>query len=119
MKIRKAISGKEICKIIMDEHLQEALANEGDWVDYVQYDKEKFKSPEEYMESLNLVNFEFVEGVCNSDELYQIVYFKDQNVYIKITGTYDSYDGYDHDYDDKVIEVFPKQKQIIVYEENI
>lgn len=116
MKINKAINGKDICKIIMDNSLQKAFAREEDWVDYIEYNEEEFKSPEEYMESLNLRNFEFVEGVCNSDELYQIVYFKDQNVYIKITGTYDSYGNYDHEYDDEVTEVFPKQKTITYYE---
>lgn len=116
MKINKSLNGKDICKIIMDECLQKALCQDEEWAEYIEYDEEKFKSPEEYIESLNLRNFEFVDGVCNSDELYQIVYFKDQNVYIKITGTYDSYGEYDHEYDDEVIEVFPKQKTITYYE---
>ena len=73
-----------------------------------------------YLEKfLNLSNFEVVESTCNSDTMYCVVYFKDDNIYVKLKGEYDSYGNYDHDYfNDKnhIIEVKPKKIEVIIYE---
>ena len=46
-----------------------------------------------------------------------VKYFKDHDVYIKITGYYTSYHGTDFDGWEDCIEVTPQSKVIIVYEQ--
>ena len=68
---------------------------------------------------LNLSNFEVVESVCNSDTMYCIVHFKDDNIYVKLEGEYDSYGNYNHDYfNDKarITEVKPQKVEVVIYE---
>lgn len=56
------------------------------------------------------------EGNCEGGGEYSelVRYFKDHNVYIKLTGTYYSYNG--TDWNDDYHEVKPVEKTIIVYE---
>lgn len=124
------MKAKEIIKIIRDNNLQKLLCNiddpyycidileENDLIDEETY--EKIENYEEYLNkflsNLKLTNFEDVESVCNSDDLYTIIHFKNDDIYIKITGTYDSYGNGEHDYDDSVTQVFPKQVTITKYE---
>jgi len=67
---------------------------------------------------LGLGEIEEVEqhgGEGEGDSWYSVKYFKDHDVYIRISGYYQSYDGttFDQGYGE---EVFPKQKMITVYE---
>lgn len=96
------MKAEEIIKIIQDNQLQESLFDED--------------ADDIGLSELGLPNYEQVEFVCNSDEMYCIIYFKDDDIYIKITGTYDSYGDGEHDYDDSVTQVFPKQVTITKYE---
>lgn len=48
------------------------------------------------------------------DYAMRVVHFKDHNVFLKLTGSYSSYEGTDWDSDWK--EVVPKEKMITVYE---
>lgn len=61
------------------------------------------------IEKLNLGNIKSVEFVCNSDELYNVVYFEKYNIDLKFTGEYDSYGSGEHDYEGSITEVFPKE----------
>lgn len=68
---------------------------------------------------LNLSNFEVVEATCNSDTMYCIVHFKDDNIYVKLKGEYDSYGNYNHDYYNDInyiTEVKPKKVEVVIYE---
>ena len=57
-----------------------------------------------------------VDYVCNSDEMYCVIHFTEEDIYLKLTGEYDSYGQCEHDYDCGIKEVKPKQKLITVYE---
>lgn len=60
--------------------------------------------------------FERIEQVCNSDEMYTVIYFKESDIYLKLIGEYDSYGNNDHNYTRGIIEVKPISKTIIAYE---
>lgn len=98
------MKAEEIIKIIQDNQLQESLFNES--------------NSKEYLAELGLPSFEQLDYVCNSDEMYCIIHFKDEDIYLKFTGEYDSYGGGDHYYNDEIKQVFPKQVTITQYLEN-
>lgn len=78
-----------------------------------------FTSEEEcyqYLASLGLVSFESVDWVCNSDEMYCVIHFKSDNIYLKIIGEYDSYGANNHWYNKQIEQVFPKQITKTIYE---
>ena len=54
--------------------------------------------------------------VVNSDEMYCVVYFIDHDIYLRLSGEFDSYGGGEHGYNGEIKEVNPKQKTITVYE---
>ena len=60
-------------------------------------------------------DYEQVEYICNSDEMYCVIHFKEENIYLQLDGEYDSYGGGDHWYKGNIKEVFPKQVTITVY----
>lgn len=70
----------------------------------------------DYLGSLGLKNFKNIEVVSNTDDFYSIVYFEDENVYLRFSGTYDSYGQYEHYYNNEVKQVFPKQVTITKFE---
>ena len=78
--------------------------------EYLQLDK--------YLNILNLGKIECVSSYGGEDkgsEFYNVQYFVDHDVYIKLEGYYSSYEGVDYggfDYE----EVRPIQKTITVYE---
>lgn len=96
------MKAEEIIKIIQDNQLQESLFDQD--VDDVG------------LIELGLPTFEQVEWVCNSDEMYCVIHFKDDNIYLKLTGEYDSYGECEHDYNNGIKEVFPKEVTITKYE---
>jgi hypothetical protein len=61
------------------------------------------------------LKYDVIDYTCNSDELYMILYFKEIDIYLKLTGEYDSYGEGQHYYNDEVKQVYPEQKTIIVY----
>lgn len=69
---------------------------------------------------LNELGLGEVEGVHQrggegqGTKWYQVWYFKDHDVYLRIDGHYTSYDGVDF-YDGYGYQVFPKEKTITVY----
>lgn len=73
---------------------------------------------EDYTEEINkfLGEFEIADNVCNSDELYIVIHLLEHDVYLRLTGEYDSYGGGDHYFHDGVKEVKPKTVQKIIYE---
>ena len=51
--------------------------------------------------------------------MYCIVHFKDDNIYVKLKGEYDSYGNYNHDYYNDInyiTEVKPKKVEVVIYE---
>ena len=55
-------------------------------------------------------------GEGQGDTWYSVKYFKDHDVYLKVSGYYQSYDGTDFSGWGCVKEVTPTQKTITVYE---
>jgi len=98
------MTAEEIKKIIEENNLQRGL------MDY-----ENTEETAEKLESLGVVNFEEVDSVCNSDEMYTIIHFKNDNIFLKLKGEYDSYGECQHDYDCGIEEVFPKTIQQTIY----
>jgi hypothetical protein len=98
-----AQTGEEIIKVIRDEGLQRAFF--------------ELETVEAYLESVGLpTEFKQVDGRCDTSEFWSVIHFPVQDVYVKITGTYDSYGQYEHYYNDKVTQVFPKQVTKTVYD---
>lgn len=60
---------------------------------------------------------EQVGGEGKGDTWYSVKYFQDHDVYIKVSGWYQSYSGTDFgDWDEACKEVRPQEKTITVYE---
>jgi succinate dehydrogenase flavin-adding protein (antitoxin of CptAB toxin-antitoxin module) len=55
------------------------------------------------------------EYVVNSDTMYCVLYFADHDLYLMITGEYDSYGSGEHDYYGSITEVKPYEKTITEY----
>ena len=99
------MNSNELIKLITDNNLQEVFCEFGmgyntlsEFFENERYEEED-KEIYENIENLKLDNVESVDSCCNSDELYNVVYFKDYNIYLKFTGEYDSYGSGDHNYD--------------------
>jgi len=55
-------------------------------------------------------------GEGEGSDWWVVKYFKDHDIYIKVSGYYTSYSGTDFEGWDDCSQVFPKKKTIIVYE---
>ena len=93
-------TSSELIKIIKDNDLQHSL-----FECYVGSTEDEFPT-----------DYEQVDYVCNSDEMYCVIHFVEENIYIRLEGEYDSYGGGDHWYKGAIKEVFPKQITITVYD---
>jgi hypothetical protein len=75
---------------------------------------------EDYSEENSLPSWEEVDQEGGEDEgshWHSVKYFKDHDVYIKVTGWYSSYNGTDFEnWDNACSEVRPQQKTITVWE---
>ena len=75
---------------------------------------------QEWLEQNNLPSWEEADQEGGEDQgshWHSVKYFKDHDVYIKVTGWYSSYNGTDfNNWDDACSEVRPQQKTITVYE---
>ena len=104
------MKAQELIKVIKDNNLQRVLFDADEYFeDYSELTKEEATE-------LGIKNYEVVDNRCDTSEFWSILHFKDYNVFIKLTGEYDSYGQYEHEYDDEVHEVFPKQITKTVYE---
>ena len=117
------MNSQELIQLIRDNDLHELFCQFGESYENItdcikEYDK--YLDFDKILIDLKLNNVESVNSVYNSDELYNIVYFKDYNIYIKFIGEYDSYGNYDHDFTEsnwaKMKEVFPKIIEQTIYE---
>lgn len=113
------MEAKEIIEIIEKNDLQKPLMEfDGSSSNFIEYfeDEDEFETREdalEYLKSLGLETIEFKASVCNSDEMYTILQIN--GLFIKMDGVYDSYGQYEHDYDNGIVEVFPKEVTQTIY----
>lgn len=110
------MSSNELIKLITDNNLQEIFCEFGmNYYTLIYFFEYERKVDFETFERLKLHRAESVDSAYNSDELYNVVYFKDYNIYLKFTGKYDSYGSGNHNYDGSIREVFPKEVTVIQY----
>lgn len=101
---KESITIAQLIEFIKNESLQENLFDEYN-KKYLTHEQIKF-----------LGTYEIVDSVCNSDEMYVVIKFKDHKCFIRIEGEYDSYGGGEHFYQGEITQVIPKQKTITIYE---
>lgn len=64
-----------------------------------------------------MIEVEQVGGEGEGDTWYSVKYFQDHDVYIKVSGWYQSYNGTEfNDWSDACKEVRPQEKTVTVYE---
>ncbi len=110
------ITAEHIIKTIQDNDLQKPFFCADHWEEYEDR-LEDFNDDEKlYLESLGMpTEYKEVDGRCDTSEFWTVVHFPVEDIYIKITGEYDSYGQYDHYYNEKVTQVFPKKVTTTVY----
>lgn len=115
------MDGKQLIEVIKEEDLLRHFfeCNES-LIDYEHVTSkgveiENEEQEKEYLNSLGLSNFEDKGGRSDTSEFWNIVYFPDYDVHLKISGWYDSYGGYEHDYTG-ITEVKPKEVTKTIYE---
>lgn len=72
------------------------------------------------IDDLSLGKIEIVDeygGMGQGDDYWKVYHFLDYNIYLKVEGYYQSYDGIYIDGWSSCYRVFPKEKVITVYEE--
>ncbi len=109
-------TARELIEIITQKDLLESLFFDGD-LKYVDAEDEEgniIEDTEAYFKDL-FGEIEYKEGRCDTSEFWQVVYFKDHDVYLEIYGEYDSYGQGEHDYSG-IKEVKPVTKTVVVYE---
>lgn len=112
---------KKIKSIITDNNLQKMLFNLDNLEDCRKLDDDSdwYESADQALEDLaklGLKNMELVDNRTNNEEFYSIIHFKDEDIYIEISGEYDSYGIGNHYYNDEIRQVFPKQITTTIYE---
>lgn len=63
-----------------------------------------------------LDNVEYKDSQTNSDEFWLVLYFKEEDIYIKFYGSYDSYGNSNHSYYTSTSIVTPKEVTMTIYE---
>lgn len=112
-------TAQELIDIIKENNLQKDLFHT-DTMDESEFEDEEGNyidgvTHKENLKSIGIENFEYVAGREDTSEFWAVIHFKNENVYLKFTGWYDSYGQYDHDYHDEVTEVFPKEVTQTIY----
>jgi hypothetical protein len=120
---------EEIIKIIDEHNLYEILCAYGEYgesIDQYNWDHEMIDVDEiddnsiiNMFKRIGLGEIDSVYSVCNSDELYNVVLFKDHQIYIKFIGEFDSYGNGEHYYNSNIssaTQVFPKEVTKTIYE---
>lgn len=113
----KKLTFEEIREIIKEYDLYKYLFEEDDY--YLEDLIIKGKEDEENVKkALKEIGFDYrqVDYVCNTDEMFVVLYFENSNIYVRLTGEYDSYGQYDHEYHRKITQVFPKEIKKTIYE---
>lgn len=100
----------DLIKVIIDNNLVRGFF-ERDF-DYIDASQGMY----EFLATLGIKNFEIVDERIDSSEFWAIIYFKDEDIYLKITGEYDSYGNGYHQYYSYITEVRPKVVEKIIYE---
>lgn len=115
------MGGKEIIEIIKREDLLRFFfdCDSDGLVDYEHYTSEDVLIETEedsvkYLTELGLQNYESKASREDTSEFWNVTYFPDHDVHVKISGWYDSYGGYEHSYDE-IKEVNPTQVTKTVY----
>lgn len=113
----KKLTFEEISEIIREYDLYKYLFEGDDY--YLEDLIIKGKEDEENVEkALKEIGFDYiqVDYVCNTDEMFVVLYFENSDIYVRLTGEYDSYGQYDHEYHRKITQVFPKEIKKTIYE---
>lgn len=112
----------EIKKLITDNDLVKFLFTE-DFHDLADEQKLKYfedltyqENIQEYLNTIGFPKYKQISYVCNSDEMYTIIHFIEDDIYVKLIGTYDSYGNGEHYYHDGMKQVYPKEKMVTIYE---
>lgn len=110
-------TARELIEIINQNDLLDVLFN--DEIEYAKLedaDGNNVDDSKDYITNvLGLGELEYKDGRYDTSEFWQVIYFKDHDVYLKIYGEYDSYGQGEHSYDG-IKEVKPKEVTIIKYE---
>jgi hypothetical protein len=108
-------TASELIEIIRKKDLLEPLFD-GDlkWAEVEDEEGNPIEDTETYFKEL-FGEIEYKDGRCDTSEFWQVIYFKDHEVYLEIYGEYDSYGQGEHDYSG-VKEVKPVTKTVIAYE---
>lgn len=108
-------TARELIEIITQKDLLEPLFD-GDlkWATVYDEDENEIEDTEAYFKEL-FGEIEYKDGRCDTSEFWQVLYFKDHDVYLEISGDYDSYGQGEHVYEN-IYEVKPKEVTVIKYE---
>jgi hypothetical protein len=112
------LTAEQIIKIIQEHNLQSCLFDGDDnyQLKAEAEDNGFGKDTAGFLQALGLPYFQLIDFRCDTAEMWSVLHFPVEDVYLKITGTYDSYGQYEHDYDEQVTQVFPKQVTVTLYE---
>jgi hypothetical protein len=107
---------QELIDIINKNDLLKPLF-EDDFYDVELEDEEgnSIENVKEYIKTSVLGELEYKDSRHDTSEFWQVIYFKDHDIYLRIDGVYDSYGQYEHKYN-SVKEVKPVEKTITVFE---
>ena len=100
-------TAQELIEIIVQNDLQEFLFDSDNL--------EEVEDLEDVKHIQSLGQIEWKDSREDTSEFWSVIYLKDFDIYLRIEGEYDSYMEYNHDYD-KVVQVFPKEIQTVIYE---
>ena len=107
---------EEIIKAIKDNNLEKGFFHGEEFEAYDESYSDDFDTLNEFLESLNIpTEFTKVDSREDTSEFWSIIHFTVEDIYIKISGRFDSYMDYNHYYN-KVTQVFPKQITKTIYE---
>lgn len=109
-------TAQELIDIINKNDLLKPLFDD-DFYDVELEDEEGngIENVEEYIKTSVLGELEYKDSRQDTSEFWQVIYFKDHDIYLRIDGVYDSYGQYEHEYN-SVKEVKPKEIQTVIYE---
>lgn len=113
LKIKEIIKEESLLRFFYDEDYDIFLESYGDYTPMKEFENKE--EAIEFIDGLGLGNFVQVDYRCDTSKFYSITHFKDYNIFVKITGWYDSYGGGEHTYDE-ITQVFPKTISKIIYE---
>lgn len=109
-------SAQELIEIIVQNDLLKPLFDDN-FYDFEVGDKDgnDIEDIREYIKKFGLGELEYKDSREDTSEFWQVIYFKDHDIYLRIEGEYDSYMDYNHEYN-TVIEVKAKEITTIIYE---